>query len=129
MDNSIKLKELQVVNGVLRKGDEGLGFLFLFQKGFLGEEGRMGSFQRMFFLRDWDRWIFLGTWTNPKGCFLGGMGGKSLVVFQGKKVGLFQFSKELFFWWCGMGCLENVDLFFLLWYGDLMKNFSQENIL
>ncbi len=34
MDNSIGLKELQVVNGVLRKGDEGLGFLFLFEKGF-----------------------------------------------------------------------------------------------
>jgi hypothetical protein len=42
VDNSIGLKELQVVNGVLRKGDEGLGF-FSFSKGFfLGEEGRMG---------------------------------------------------------------------------------------
>jgi len=41
--NSIKLKELQVVNGVLRKEDEGLGFIFSFPKGFfLGEEGRMG---------------------------------------------------------------------------------------
>jgi hypothetical protein len=28
VDNSIILKELQVVNGVLRKGDEGLGILF-----------------------------------------------------------------------------------------------------
>jgi len=44
VDNSIKLKELQVVGGVLRKGDEGLGFsIFSFPKGFfLGEEGRMG---------------------------------------------------------------------------------------
>jgi hypothetical protein len=43
MDNSIKLKELQVVSGVLRKGDKGLGFFFLFSKGFfLGEERRMG---------------------------------------------------------------------------------------
>jgi len=25
--------------------------------------------------------------TNPKGCFLGSMGGRSLVVFQGMKVG------------------------------------------
>jgi hypothetical protein len=42
VDNLIKLKELQVVNGTFKKGDE-LGFLFLFQKGFfLGEEGRMG---------------------------------------------------------------------------------------
>jgi hypothetical protein len=34
VDNSIRLKELQVVSGALRKGDEGLRF-------FLGEEGRM----------------------------------------------------------------------------------------
>jgi hypothetical protein len=35
VDNSIKLKELQVENGALKKGDEGLQFLFLFQKGFV----------------------------------------------------------------------------------------------
>jgi len=52
--------------------------------------------------------------TNPKGCFLGGMGRKSLVVFKGKKVGFKKISKELFFWWCGMGCLEKVDVFFFL---------------
>ncbi len=34
MDNSIKLKKLQVLNGAFRKGDEGLRFVFLFQKGF-----------------------------------------------------------------------------------------------
>ncbi len=43
MDNSIKLKELQVENGAIRKGDEGLQFLFSFQKGFFwvrrGENG------------------------------------------------------------------------------------------
>jgi hypothetical protein len=27
--------------------------------------------------------------TNPKLCFLGGMGGRSLVVSQGRKVGFF----------------------------------------
>jgi hypothetical protein len=56
--------------------------------------------------------------TNPMGCFLGGMGGKSLVVFQGREVGFFQFSKELFFWWHGMGCLEktNVYVFFLSFF-------------
>ncbi len=32
MDNSIRLKELQVVSGVLRKGDKGLGKKILFQK-------------------------------------------------------------------------------------------------
>ncbi len=43
MDNSIRLKKLQVVSGALKKGDERLGFSFSFSKGFLlGEEGRMG---------------------------------------------------------------------------------------
>jgi hypothetical protein len=37
--------------------------------------------------------------TNPRVCFLGGMGGKSLVDSQGWKV-------EFFFCWCGMGWLE-----------------------
>jgi hypothetical protein len=35
VDNSIKLKELQLVSGVLKKWDEGLGvFILFFQKGF-----------------------------------------------------------------------------------------------
>jgi hypothetical protein len=43
VDNSIRLKELQVVSGSLRKRDEGLRFSFLFSKGFfLVEEKRMG---------------------------------------------------------------------------------------
>jgi len=43
MDNSIRLKELQVVNGALRKRDKGLKFTFSYSKGaFLGEERRMG---------------------------------------------------------------------------------------
>jgi hypothetical protein len=37
MDNLIRLKELQVVGGALRKVDKGLGFFFFFlQKGFFG---------------------------------------------------------------------------------------------
>jgi hypothetical protein len=59
VDNSIKLKELQAVSGVLRKRDEGLRFLFLFQKGFFwvrrGGWGNSTPFQRRFFLKDWDR--------------------------------------------------------------------------
>ncbi len=43
VDNSIKLKELQVVNGALRKGDEGLGIVVFFSKrvffGWGGEDG------------------------------------------------------------------------------------------
>jgi hypothetical protein len=56
----------------------------------------------------------LGMGTNSKGCFLGGMGGWSLVVFQSREVEFFLFFEELFFWWCGMGCLEKVD--FILFY-------------
>jgi hypothetical protein len=39
--------------------------------------------------------------TNPKGCFLGDMGGRSLVAFQSRMVR-----------WCEMGCLEKTDVFF-----------------
>jgi hypothetical protein len=49
---------------------------------------------------------------NPKGCFLGGMGGRSLVVIQGRKVVFFKKFKALFFWWCVMECLEKTDGFF-----------------
>jgi hypothetical protein len=38
--------------------------------------------------------IFLGMGTNPKGCFLGGMEGKSLVISQSRKVGFKKNSKE-----------------------------------
>jgi len=42
VDNSIRLKELQVVSVALRKGDEGLGGFLSFPKGFFwGEEGSM----------------------------------------------------------------------------------------
>jgi len=59
---------------------------------------------------------------NSKGCFLGGMGGKSLVVFQGRKITFFKKFKELFFWWCEMGCLEKVDVyvFFLFFFFDMV---------
>jgi hypothetical protein len=36
VDNSIRLKELQIVNGVLRKGDEWLGFDLFFQNCLFG---------------------------------------------------------------------------------------------
>ncbi len=43
VDNSIKLKELQLVNEGLKNEDEGLRIFFLFQKGFFwGEEGTVG---------------------------------------------------------------------------------------
>jgi hypothetical protein len=34
--NSIRLKKLQVVSGALRKGDEGLKFLFFVRRVFFG---------------------------------------------------------------------------------------------
>jgi hypothetical protein len=53
VDNSIILKELQVINGVLRKGDERLRIFFFFQKGFFwvrkGGWGNSTPFQRRFF--------------------------------------------------------------------------------
>jgi hypothetical protein len=54
MDNSIKLKELQVANGSLKKGDEWLKFSFiLFQNGFFWVRrrgwGNSTPFQRRFF--------------------------------------------------------------------------------
>jgi hypothetical protein len=44
-------------------------------------------------------------------------GGRSLVVFQGRKVGFLKISKELFFWRCEMGCLEKKDgVFFFVFF-------------
>jgi len=54
--------------------------------------------------------------TYGKGCLLGSMGGRSLAIFKGKKMGFFLISRELFFWWCGMGCLEKKDGFFCLFF-------------
>jgi hypothetical protein len=34
---------------------------------------------------------------NSKGCFLGGIRGRSLVIFQGKKVGFYKFSRNYSF--------------------------------
>jgi len=55
---------------------------------------------------------------NPKGYFLGGMGRRSLVVFQGMKVEFF-FFKELLFWQCGSGVWrKQVGIFyfsFVIW--------------
>jgi hypothetical protein len=59
---------------------------------------------------------------NPKVCFLGGMGGRSLVDSQGRKVGFKKISKELFFggvgwggWRKGVGLFCFLFLFFVTW--------------
>jgi hypothetical protein len=41
--------------------------------------------------------------TNPKDCFFGGMGRRSLVVFQGRKVGFFKFFEHYSFGGVGWG--------------------------
>jgi len=46
--------------------------------------------------------MFLRMGINPKVCFLGGMGGRSLVVSQNRKVG-FKKIPRIFFFGCGMG--------------------------
>jgi hypothetical protein len=44
--------------------------------------------KRLFFKkRDWEKRIIFRMGTNPRVCFLGGMGRRSLVDFQGRKVG------------------------------------------
>ncbi len=57
MDNSIRLKELQVINGALKKRDERLGFSFSFSKGFFwvkkGGWGNSTPFQKEVFLKGW----------------------------------------------------------------------------
>jgi len=57
--NLIRLEELQVINGALRKRGKGLRFLFHFQKGFFlvrrGGWDNFTPFQRRFFLTNWDR--------------------------------------------------------------------------
>ncbi len=46
----------------------------------------------------------MGRGTNPKVCFLGGMGGRSLVVSQGRKVGfVFYFRRNYSFGGVGWG--------------------------
>jgi hypothetical protein len=55
MDNSITLKELQVVNGAFRKGDEGLGIFHFSKRFFWVRRGGWGNsilFQIKFSLRD-----------------------------------------------------------------------------
>jgi len=53
VDNSIRLKELQDLNGALRERDEGLRFIFFVSKGFFwvrrGGWGNSTPFQRRFF--------------------------------------------------------------------------------
>jgi len=53
--------------------------------------------------------------TNPNICFLSDMGRRSLVDSQGKKVGIFTFSKECFFGDVGWGgWKKGMGLFFCL---------------
>jgi hypothetical protein len=71
--------------------------------------------------------------TDPKGCFLGGMVRRSLVVFQGlEKVDFFNFSRNYSFGGVGWGvCKKQMDIFFpsffLLCYGDLIKKVFYKN--
>ncbi len=48
---------------------------------------------------------------------MGGMGGRSLVVFQGRKVGLFNFPRNLFFGGLGWGVWrKKVGIFFFVFF-------------
>jgi hypothetical protein len=58
--------------------------------------------------------------TNPKVCFLGGMGGRSLVISQSRKVGFLKKFTELFFWRCGMGGGWRKGVDFLFFFCDIV---------
>jgi hypothetical protein len=61
--------------------------------------------------------------------FLGGMGGRTLVVFQGRKVRVFFFFPKNISLVVWDGVEFFFSSFFLSYYDDLMKIYSQENIL
>ncbi len=62
-----------------------------------GGWGNYTPFQRSFFgwIGKWE--FFWGMGTIPRGCLLDGMGERSLIVFQGRKVGVFFFFFFFFF--------------------------------
>jgi len=60
--------------------------------------------------------MFLRMGINPKVCFLGGMGGRSLVVSQNRKAGLKKFPRIFFFWvWDGVIGERGWVYFFLVY--------------
>jgi len=55
--------------------------------------------------------------TNPKGCFLGSMGGRSLVVFQGMKVGFLKKNPRIYsFGGMGWGVWRKWFFFFFFFF-------------
>ncbi len=98
MDNSIRLKELQVASGALRKGDEGFGFFFFFSKRFFwvrrGGWGNSTPFQRRFFLG----------WGLTQRLFRGWHGKEKFGCFSKQEGGIFfNFSKNYSFDGVGSG--------------------------
>jgi hypothetical protein len=68
--------------------------------------------------------VWWGIGSYPRGCFLGGMGGRSLVVSQGRKVGGFFFVFEriisLVVWDGVVGERGWAYLFYFLFFFDNM---------
>ncbi len=118
MDNSIRKKKLQIVNGTLRKRDEGLRLFFLFQKGcFWVRKGGWGNstpFQRRFFLRDWNGLIFLGWGLTQK---VVSWKGKVWLFFKARRWDFFNFPRIiLLVVWDGVFGENRWILFFLSFF-------------
>jgi hypothetical protein len=67
--------------------------------------------------------IFFGMGTTPKVCFLGGMGRRSLVISQTRKVGFFfNFSRNYFFGGVEWGVVgeRGVGIFFFFFFCDIV---------
>ncbi len=126
MDNSIGLKELQIVSGALRKGDEEFWFYFYFLKDFFGwgEDGVIPFLLKGAFLGGLRNGNFFGGWGLSQGV-VSWMAWKREVwlFFKVGRLGflffffffffLFWFFREFFLWWCEMGgWRQGVGFFF-----------------
>jgi hypothetical protein len=117
VDISIRLKKLQVVSGVLRKGNEGLRIVFSFLNGFFFV--RRGGwvipplYKRGFFKGIGRDEFFMGWGLTERFGFLGDMGMINLVVSQGRKVELFVILPGIIFWVVWDGKRGWVYIFFL----------------
>jgi hypothetical protein len=101
VDNSIKLKELQVESEALSKKDKGLNF-FLFKGIFFGwgkEDKIIRPFYEEFFWVGLEEVIFLGDGGLSQGVvFWVAWGGKVWSFFKVGRLGFFLFFKKLLFW-------------------------------
>ncbi len=109
MDNSIKLKELQILTGTLRKGDKGLEHnnnnnskKKKFEGGW--EDGVIPPLsQRKFILRDWERGNFLGIGLTQRFVSWVAWVGEIWLFLKVGRWDFFNFSRNYFLGGVGLG--------------------------